>query len=107
MKSRKVKPRPGACPDGCSSEPIASLVSELRTPVQTVALWAKLLQLGALTPEQSARAIDTILRSAMAQCHLLDELLERTRLFRGAVVMMRDPVVREGRSDDEGKERER
>ena len=92
MNNVKIKPRSGACPDEGSEEAIATLVSELRTPLQTVALWAKLLQLGALTAEQSVRAIDTILRSAMAQAHLLDNLLERTRLFRGEVVMMRGPV---------------
>jgi hypothetical protein len=92
MDSMKVKPRAGAGPDE-SSEAIATLVSELRAPVQTVALWAKLLQLGALTPEQSVRAIDTILRSAMAQAHMLDDLLERTRLFRGEVLPVRGFAV--------------
>jgi hypothetical protein len=53
MDNTKVKVRSGAGPRECSEEAVATLVSELRTPVQTVALRAKLLQLGALTPEQS------------------------------------------------------
>jgi hypothetical protein len=60
--------------------------------VVTVALWAKLLQLGALTPEQSVRAIDTILRSAMAEAALIDGLLDRTQRCSGEIVKRGDAV---------------
>ena len=45
--------------------------------------WANLLKLGRLQPDETGRAIDTILRNATAQSQIIDELLDVSRIITG------------------------
>jgi signal transduction histidine kinase len=60
----KFSARPAIWFDELPEEALATVAHELRTPVQTITGWALLLQRGTLEPQQSARAVETIVRTA-------------------------------------------
>lgn len=62
---------------------LAVLSHELRTPMNPILGWAKLLQTGRLTPEKTAVAIETIERNAKLQVQLIEDLLDISRILRG------------------------
>jgi signal transduction histidine kinase len=78
--------------DDLSEEALATVAHELRTPVQTIAGWAELLQRGTLDARQSARALETIVRTTALQSMLIDDLLDRTRIRRGELALKREWV---------------
>jgi CheY-like chemotaxis protein len=59
---------------------IAVLSHELRAPLNAVLGWTQLLHRDAIGEEGRARALATIERNARAQAHLIDELLDITRM---------------------------
>jgi signal transduction histidine kinase len=64
---------------------LATVAHELRTPLHAIAGWAHLLECGALSPDQSRRAIGTILRNAAAQARLIDDLIDGARSCHGGL----------------------
>jgi signal transduction histidine kinase/CheY-like chemotaxis protein len=62
---------------------LATLSHELRTPLTSIVGWANLLKLGRLPPDETSRAIDTILRNATSQNQIIDELLDVSRIITG------------------------
>jgi signal transduction histidine kinase len=78
--------------DELPEEAVDLLAHELRTPVQTIAGWALLLQRGALDSQQEVRAIETIVRTAALQGRLIEDLLDRSRIRRGRMFLSLEPV---------------
>jgi PAS domain S-box-containing protein len=66
---------------------LATISHELRTPLSAILGWARMLRLGQLTPEQTAKALDTIERNAHAQAQLVDDLLDVSRIITGKLRM--------------------
>ena len=66
---------------------LATISHELRTPLSAILGWARLLRLGQLSPENSAKALDTIERNARAQAQLVDDLLDVSRIITGKLRM--------------------
>jgi signal transduction histidine kinase len=62
---------------------VASVSHELRTPLNVVLGWARLLRSGKLDAARTARAVEAIERSAMAQAQIVDDLLDVARIARG------------------------
>jgi signal transduction histidine kinase len=62
---------------------VATVSHELRTPLNAVLGWARLLRLGKLDAAASARAVETIERSAAAQAQTVDDVLDVSRILRG------------------------
>ncbi len=62
---------------------LSTLSHELRNPLNTVSGWAKMLEGGQLSEEQSRRAVQIILRNASAQIRLLDDLLDMSSVVSG------------------------
>ena len=61
-----------------------SMVShELRTPLASILGWIGVLRQGKLSPERSARALDTIARAGRMQSELIDDLLDVSRIVTG------------------------
>lgn len=71
---------------------LAVLSHELRTPMNPILGWAKLLQTGRLTPEKTAIAIETIERNARLQVQLIEDLLDISRILRGKLTLSSHPV---------------
>jgi PAS domain S-box-containing protein len=64
---------------------LATLSHELRTPAATIAGWTRLLTSGRLDPSQTAQALEAVERSARAQTATLNDLLDVSRIVRGAL----------------------
>lgn len=71
---------------------LAVVSHELRTPLNAILGWAKMLNAGSLSPQQSQKAITTIERNAVAQAQLIDDLLDMSRVITGKMRLEREPV---------------
>ncbi len=66
---------------------LATISHELRTPLSAILGWARMLRMGQLSAENSAKALDTIERNARAQAQLVDDLLDVSRIITGKLRM--------------------
>jgi PAS domain S-box-containing protein len=66
---------------------LATISHELRTPLSAILGWARMLRLGQLSQEHTAKALDTIERNARAQAQLVDDLLDVSRIMTGKLRM--------------------
>ncbi|MCA1991115.1 MAG: PAS domain S-box protein, partial [Coleofasciculus sp. S288] len=62
---------------------LAILSHELRSPLNPILGWTKLLQTRQLNPTKVAEALATIERNAKLQTQLIDDLLDVTKILRG------------------------
>jgi signal transduction histidine kinase len=62
---------------------LAVLSHELRTPMNAILGWARILSSAELDPETSSRAVQAILRGALNQTQLIDDLLDVSRITEG------------------------
>lgn len=66
---------------------LATISHELRTPLSAILGWTRMLRLGQLSEEHTAKALDTIERNARAQAQLIDDLLDVSRIITGKLRM--------------------
>ena len=70
-----------------------SIVShELRTPLNAVVGWASLLRQKAVTPDMTARAVESIYDNAVRQAKLIDDLLDVSRVATGKATLNLEEV---------------
>jgi PAS domain S-box-containing protein len=62
---------------------LATVSHELRTPLNAILGWANLLREGGLDPETKETALESIERNAKAQDHLINDLLDISRIIAG------------------------
>lgn len=76
-----------------SKDDFLSTVShELRTPLGAIMGWASMLRDGGLDEQRGRRAVEAILSNAARQVHLVDELLDVSRIVGGRTVLDLQPV---------------
>jgi signal transduction histidine kinase len=78
--------------NGLKDEFLATLSHELRTPLTAIVGWAHLLEGSKLPAAETARAVDVIIRNATAQNHIIDELLDVSRIITGKLQLDLRPV---------------
>ena len=71
---------------------IAVLSHELRTPLNSMLGWSRLLRSKKLDESITARALETIERSATVQAQLIDDILDISRIIRGKLRLSCCPV---------------
>jgi PAS domain S-box-containing protein len=71
---------------------LAVLSHELRTPMNPILGWSKLLRSGKLDSTKAARALETIDRNAQLQVQLIDDLLDISRILQGKLRLNSEPV---------------
>jgi PAS domain S-box-containing protein len=71
---------------------LAILSHELRSPLNPILGWAKLLQNTTMDSEKTARALSTIERNAKLQAQLIDDLLDIARILRGKLKLETSPL---------------
>jgi hypothetical protein len=71
---------------------LAMVSHELRSPLNAILGWAKLLRSGNLKPEVVEQALTTIERNALAQSQLIEDLLDVSRMIRGTLRITLEPV---------------
>jgi signal transduction histidine kinase/ActR/RegA family two-component response regulator len=71
---------------------LAVLSHELRSPLNPILGWSKLLQTGKLDPAKTAYALATIERNAKLQSELIEDLLDVSRILQGKLSLNPAPV---------------
>ncbi|MBD1873549.1 PAS domain-containing protein [Nodosilinea sp. FACHB-131] len=71
---------------------LAVLSHELRSPLNPILGWARLLRMGQLSESKVDYALETIERNAKLQAQLIDDLLDVSRILRGKLVLNSLPV---------------
>ncbi|MFB2936688.1 ATP-binding protein [Aerosakkonemataceae cyanobacterium BLCC-F154] len=71
---------------------LAVLSHELRSPLNPILGWAKLLQSRQLDREKTKQALATIERNAKLQSQLIEDLLDVSRILQGKLVLYPQPV---------------
>ena len=71
---------------------VAMVSHDLRSPLNAILGWAKLLQTRKLDAEQVKNALETIERNAQSQAKLLEDLLNMSRILRGQLQLELYPV---------------
>ncbi len=71
---------------------LAVLSHELRSPLNPILGWAKLLRQGRLDPIKTGQALQTIERNAQLQSELIEDLLDVSRILRGKLSLNVAPV---------------
>lgn len=71
---------------------LAVVSHELRTPLVPILGWSKMLQSATVSPEQLTKALAAIARNAELQAHLVDDLLDMSRMASGKLTLAREPV---------------
>ena len=66
---------------------LAVLSHELRSPLNPILGWAKLLQSRRFDEQATIRALETIERNAKLQAQLIEDLLDVSRILRGKLVL--------------------
>ena len=62
---------------------LLTLSHELRTPLNAILGWSQLLRKGKMDVAKMARGLDIIERNVRAQAHLIDDLLDMSRIISG------------------------
>jgi signal transduction histidine kinase len=62
---------------------LATVSHELRTPLNAMMGWAQLLQVNGSDSEKRRHGLETILRNARLQAHLIEDLLDVSRIITG------------------------
>ncbi|WOD40475.1 PAS domain-containing protein [Nodosilinea sp. E11] len=75
---------------------LAILSHELRSPLNPILGWAKLLRTTKLTAAKTEQALETIERNARLQAQLIDDLLDVSRILRGKLVLNHLPTTLNG-----------
>lgn len=71
---------------------MAMVSHELRTPLTSILGWARMLRIGGLDPATMNEALDAMERSAQTQVHLIEDLLDETRITSGKLRLEMKPL---------------
>jgi PAS domain S-box-containing protein len=71
---------------------LAVLSHELRSPLNPILGWTRLLQTGKLDPNRQTEALKTIERNAKLQTQLIEDLLDISRIMQGKLSLTAAPV---------------
>ena len=71
---------------------LAMVSHELRTPLTAMLGWARMLRCGMLDDASAARALEVIERNSKLQAHLIDDLLDLSRIVTGKLQLELQPV---------------
>jgi PAS domain S-box-containing protein len=71
---------------------VAVVAHELRSPLNSIAGWAKLLQTRKFDEATQARALETIWRNTQIQVQLVEDLLDISRMVKGTLHLTLAPV---------------
>lgn len=71
---------------------LAVLSHELRSPLNPILGWTKMLRSNRLNPTQTEQALETIERNATLQAQLIEDLLDVSRILQGKMTLTIAPV---------------
>jgi PAS domain S-box-containing protein len=71
---------------------LATVSHELRSPLNAILGWVKLLRDSKLGESDAARALETVERSARTQSRIIDDLLDVSRIISGKLLLHVQPI---------------
>jgi signal transduction histidine kinase/ActR/RegA family two-component response regulator len=71
---------------------LATVSHELRTPLNAVLGWTRMLESKQLPPERTEHALAAIGRSSAALAHMIDDLLDTSRILKGTIRIVKQRV---------------
>jgi PAS domain S-box-containing protein len=71
---------------------LAIVSHELRSPLNAILGWSRLLRTRKMNPEKTEQALASIERNAQAQTQLIEDLLDISRIIRGTIRLYLRPV---------------
>ena len=71
---------------------LATVSHELRSPLTAILGWARMLTAKQLPPDRAAHAVEVIERNACTLAHLIDDLLDVSRIVAGTLQLAQQPV---------------
>ena len=71
---------------------LATVSHELRTPLNAILGWARMLGAKQLAPDRAGHAVAVIERNASALAHIIDDLLDVSRIVAGTLHLAPEPV---------------
>ena len=71
---------------------LAAVAHDMRSPLGAVLAWVRILESKSLPPERAGQAIAAIGRNASAIAHLIDDILDSSRILNGGIRLAREPV---------------
>ena len=71
---------------------LATVSHELRTPLNAILGWSRMIASGVLDRTAADRALQTIDRNARAQAHLIEDLLDISRIMSGRIRLDKQPI---------------
>lgn len=71
---------------------LMTLSHELRTPLNMILGWASLLQAGTLDRPELADGLRTIIANARSQAHIIDDMLDTSRMVSGQLHFQKRPL---------------
>ena len=71
---------------------LATLSHELRTPMTSILGWVQFLRIGGYSQEELDEALETIEKSARLQAHLIDDMLDVSRIVLGKFQVDLEPT---------------
>jgi len=78
--------------DHLKDEFVATVSHELRSPWNAILGWARMLDAKQLAPERVQHATAAIVRSASTLAHMVDDLLDMSRIVEGTLRLTLEPV---------------
>ena len=79
--------------DRSKDEFLATLSHELRTPLNAVMVWLSMLRTGSVPDERRRHALEVIERNARLQAHLIEDLLDVSRIVTGKMRLDLQPLT--------------
>jgi signal transduction histidine kinase len=71
---------------------MATVSHELKTPLNSILGWARMLKAGDLDESQVKKALSTIIKNSETQNRLIEDLLDVARIISGKLVLESEPV---------------
>ena len=71
---------------------MATVSHELKTPLNSILGWARMLKAGDLEEDQAKKALGTIIKNSETQNRLIEDLLDVARIISGKLVLDIEPV---------------
>ena len=92
LKNEQAARREAEIANRLRDEFMAAVSHELKTPLNSILGWARMLRGGDLDEEQVKKALGTIIKNSETQNRLIEDLLDVARIISGKLVLEFEPI---------------
>jgi signal transduction histidine kinase len=92
LKNEQAARREAEIANRLRDEFMATVSHELKTPLNSILGWARMLKAGDLDEDQVKKALGTIIKNSETQNRLIEDLLDVARIISGKLVLEFEPI---------------